>query len=84
MASEAKVSDEDEKMRLLQKIKDNKNGPEQAKRAIVALDKMVGGLKKRRKLCGEQIDADKKRLYWLQHEIDEVEKQRHYDGHYQE
>ena len=76
MASEAKVSDEDEKMRLLQKIKDNKNGPEQAKRAIVALDKMVGGLKKRRKLCGEQIDADKKRLYWLQHEIDEVEKQR--------
>jgi chromosome segregation ATPase len=75
-AEDKKKEEEDEKMRLLQKIKDNSNGPEQAKRAIVALDKMVGGLKKRRRLCGESIDEDKKRLFWLQHEIDEVEKQR--------
>jgi chromosome segregation ATPase len=69
-------SDEDEKMRLLKAISDNKNGPEQAKRAIVALDKMVGGLKKKRRLCGESIEADQKRLFWLQHEIAEVAKQR--------
>ena len=70
------ISEEDEKMRLLKAISDNKNGPEQAKRAIVALDKMVSGLKKRRRLCGESIEADKTRLHWLQHEINEVEKQR--------
>ena len=70
------LTEAEEKMRLLQKIKDNSNGPEQAKRAIVALDKMVGGLKKRRRLCGESIDSDKMRMHWLQHEIDEVEKQR--------
>jgi chromosome segregation ATPase len=73
---DAKKAADDEKMRLLQKIKDNSNGPEQAKRAIVALDKMVNGLKKRRRLCGESIEEDTKRLFWLQHEIDEVEKQR--------
>ena len=75
-AEDAKKAADDEKMRLLQKIKDNSNGPEQAKRAIVALDKMVNGLKKRRRLCGESIEEDTKRLFWLQHEIDEVEKQR--------
>ena len=63
-------------MRLLQAIKDNSNGPEQAKRRIEQLDKMVHGLKKRRRLCGEQIEADKTRLYWLKHEIGEVMKQR--------
>ena len=43
------LSEEDEKMRLLQMIKDSSNGPEQAKRRIELLDKMVQGLKKRRK-----------------------------------
>ena len=61
-AEDAKKAADDEKMRLLQKIKDNSNGPEQAKRAIVALDKMVNGLKKRRRLCGESIEEDTKRL----------------------
>ena len=69
-------TEEEEKMRLLQAIKDNSNGPEQAKRRIEQLDKMVSGLKKRRRLCGEQIIADKERLHWLSHEIGEVEKQR--------
>ncbi len=75
-AAEKKESEEDEKMRLLQAIKDNSNGPEQAKRRIEQLDKMVSGLKKRRRLCGEQIDADNERLHWLRHEISEVAKQR--------
>ena len=69
-------TEEEEKMRLLQAIKDNSNGPEQAKRRIEQLDKMVSGLKKRRRQCGEQIAADKERLHWLKHEIGEVEKQR--------
>ena len=62
-------------MRLLQAIKDNSNGPEQAKRRIEQLDKMVSGLKKAG-ASGEQIAADKERLHWLKHEIGEVEKQR--------
>ena len=63
-------------MRLLQMIKDSSNGPEQAKRRIEELDKMVQGLKKRRRLCGEQMEADKKRLFWLRKEIEDVEKMR--------
>ena len=47
------LSEEEERMRLLQMIKDSSNGPEQAKRRIEELDKMVQGLKKRRRLCGE-------------------------------
>ena len=35
------VDDEEERMRLLQQIKDSSNGPEQAKRRIELLDKMV-------------------------------------------
>ena len=61
-------------MRLLQMIKDSSNGPEQAKRRIEELDKMVQGLKKKRRLCGEQMESDKKRLYWLNKEIGDVEK----------
>ena len=57
------LSEEEERMRLLQMIKDSSNGPEQAKRRIEELDKMVQGLKKRRRLCGEQMEADKKRLF---------------------
>ena len=64
-------------MRLLQMIKDSSNGPEQAKRRIEELDKMVQGLKKKRRLCGEQMESDKKRLYWLNKEIQDVEKIRY-------
>ena len=35
------LSEEEERMRLLQMIKDSSNGPEQAKRRIEELDKMV-------------------------------------------
>ena len=68
------LSEEEERMRLLQMIKDSSNGPEQAKRRIEELDKMVQGLKKRRRLCGEQMEADKKRLFWLRKDIEGVEK----------
>ena len=68
------LSEEEERMRLLQMIKDSSNGPEQAKRRIEELDKMVQGLKKKRRLCGEQMESDKKRLYWLNKEIGDVEK----------
>ena len=78
MADEApkELSEEEERMRLLEMIKNSANGPEQAKRRIEELDKMVQGLKKKRRLCGEQMESDTKRLYWLQKEIDDVEKMR--------
>ena len=53
-AGDEKASDAEERMRLLQMIKDSSNGPEQAKRRIEQLDKMVSGLKKRRRLCGRR------------------------------
>ena len=43
-------------------------GPENARRAITALDKMVQGLKRNRKRCGDQIDEDNKTLEHLAHE----------------
>eukprot|EP00947_MAST-08B_sp_MAST-8B-sp1_P001398 g1398.t1 len=63
-------------MELLQKIKDASNGPEQAKRKIEELDKMIHRLKYRRRICGEQMEADTERMKWMDHEIGIVNKQR--------
>ncbi len=63
-----------EVMRLLEKIKDNKNGPEHAKRRITALDKMVAGLKKQRKTCGEQMEEDLATMAWIDGECDKINK----------
>lgn len=72
-----KEDPEEAKQKLLQKIKDAANGPEQAKRKIKALDSAVAALKKKRYLAQEQINKDTEALRWLQHEIDNVQQLRH-------
>ena len=62
------------KRALLEKIKDAANGPEHARRRIEALDKMVHNLKSRRKTAGEQMEADTKELFWLDKEVEKINK----------
>jgi len=57
---------------LLEKIKNAKNGPEQAKRRIEALDKMVFSLKSRRQQCGDATEKDTKSLSWIDKEIERI------------
>ncbi|GBG29375.1 Hypothetical Protein FCC1311_055972 [Hondaea fermentalgiana] len=75
-ASEASVEELDEaKRELLERIKNASNGPEHAKRRIEALDKMVSGLKHRRKVCGEAMDKDRASIAWIDKELERINKQ---------
>ena len=70
----APTDDEQQKLDLLEKIKDAANGPEHAKRRIEALDKMVSGLKSNRRKCGEAMKKDGESIYWIDKEIEKINK----------
>jgi len=71
---EGKEMTEAERRELLEKIKDASNGPEHAKRRIEALDKTVSTLKANRRKCGENMKADKEEMYWIDKEIEKINK----------
>eukprot|EP00753_Platysulcus_tardus_P001097 PLAT11051.1.p2 GENE.PLAT11051.1~~PLAT11051.1.p2 ORF type:complete len:183 (-),score=52.94 PLAT11051.1:171-719(-) len=60
---------DEEKMELLEKIKEARNGPEQVDRRIRELDKMIARLKQNRLNCGAALERDRETLSWIDKEI---------------